>query len=289
MKYITNRRGYTNKLKEWIDEVLPSAVVREINPLDSKFIEPKPDEFTIYYTGENDYNKPSGLLDLNYCDDYPVNMRVGFDADGSHENYIRIPLWVLYYNEHSMDYYKETNRDREISLVASHSARRLRSMIADYLDGYGFKVGYFGKFRHNDDFMKKNGDNKALAISHSIFNVCTENSAHEGYITEKLFEALWSGCIPLYWGDPNLEPCVNKDKVILIDPEIPWLALDKVKHLLDNPDELKAMQELPPFTEDIELVVQEYKRRFQNLFLQLYSKYSSSRTSLTESSGVSEP
>jgi alpha(1,3/1,4) fucosyltransferase len=36
------------------------------------------------------------------------------------------------------------------------------------------------------------------------FNLCFENKAVEGYTTEKLVEAMWARCIPLYWGNPQV-------------------------------------------------------------------------------------
>ena len=36
------------------------------------------------------------------------------------------------------------------------------------------------------------------------FNICFENASEPGYITEKYFHAKSAGCIPIYWGDPNL-------------------------------------------------------------------------------------
>jgi len=38
-------------------------------------------------------------------------------------------------------------------------------------------------------------------LSQYKFNLCFENSLAEGYVTEKLFQALIAGTIPIYWGD----------------------------------------------------------------------------------------
>ncbi len=34
------------------------------------------------------------------------------------------------------------------------------------------------------------------------FNLCFENKETPGYTTEKLVEAVWAGCVPIYWGNP---------------------------------------------------------------------------------------
>ena len=36
------------------------------------------------------------------------------------------------------------------------------------------------------------------------FNLCFENSAHKGYVTEKLIQAFAAGCVPIYFGDESL-------------------------------------------------------------------------------------
>jgi hypothetical protein len=36
------------------------------------------------------------------------------------------------------------------------------------------------------------------------FNLCFENKAVEGYTSEKLVEAMWARCIPIYWGNPKV-------------------------------------------------------------------------------------
>jgi hypothetical protein len=58
------------------------------------------------------------------------------------------------------------------------------------VDGYG--VAFNNRFEGNKIELLKNFK----------FNVCYENSVHEGYVTEKLFDAKFAGCIPIYYGDP---------------------------------------------------------------------------------------
>jgi hypothetical protein len=38
------------------------------------------------------------------------------------------------------------------------------------------------------------------------FNVCPENSAGSGYVTEKVFDALRAGSVPVYWWHPSAAP-----------------------------------------------------------------------------------
>jgi hypothetical protein len=41
------------------------------------------------------------------------------------------------------------------------------------------------------------------------FNICFENRSLAGYTTEKIFEPMISRCLPIYWGDPNINDHFN--------------------------------------------------------------------------------
>jgi|694.fasta_scaffold88645_3 hypothetical protein len=54
--------------------------------------------------------------------------------------------------------------------------------------------------------------NKIALLRNFKFNICYENSVHKGYVTEKLFDAKFAGCIPIYRGDKEYsEIDFNKD------------------------------------------------------------------------------
>ncbi len=42
------------------------------------------------------------------------------------------------------------------------------------------------------------------------FVLCFENAIFEGYVTEKIFDALFAGCVPIYWGAPDIEEYVDR-------------------------------------------------------------------------------
>jgi hypothetical protein len=52
-------------------------------------------------------------------------------------------------------------------------------------------------------------------IAEFTFNLCFENTVAPGYLTEKPFQALWAGTVPVYEGDPGvadwLEPSALVD------------------------------------------------------------------------------
>lgn len=46
-------------------------------------------------------------------------------------------------------------------------------------------------------------------LRRSRFSICYENVSYPGYITEKIFDSFFSGCIPVYWGASNINNYIN--------------------------------------------------------------------------------
>jgi hypothetical protein len=51
-------------------------------------------------------------------------------------------------------------------------------------------------------------------LSRYTHNLCFENTARPGYITEKIFDALSAGCLPLYDGDPGVTEWFSEDAYV---------------------------------------------------------------------------
>lgn len=54
-------------------------------------------------------------------------------------------------------------------------------------------------------------ESKSETLSRYDFAICFENMALEGWITEKIFDCLFVGTIPVYWGAPDIEEWVPGD------------------------------------------------------------------------------
>lgn len=66
----------------------------------------------------------------------------------------------------------------------------------------------------NREAMSKEGGfykSKIEWMKQYKFNLCFENASYPGYCTEKLFNALEAGCIPIYWGDTSLRWGVGRN------------------------------------------------------------------------------
>jgi len=98
------------------------------------------------------------------------------------------------------------------------------------LYGHGWKVpqkrfGMLGKLRYRlakvppfvmgkPVFPSYDGpvNSKFTALSQARFSICFENARDiRGYLTEKIFDCLFAGCVPIYWGDPEVEKVISKN------------------------------------------------------------------------------
>ncbi len=76
-------------------------------------------------------------------------------------------------------------------------------------------------------------DSKKTTLSEYQFSICYENAQNiSGYITEKIFDSMFAGCIPVYWGAPN---------VLNFIPENCFIDRQKFKDDSDMYNFLKSM------------------------------------------------
>jgi len=177
----------------------------------------------IFFTGENVNAAPYIQYKGNCIDN--VDLSMGFDYIES-DNYLRFPLWLLYYfipfstkeeiNNILLSFKNNYKKTKFCSLVASHDKNGIRTKIFYDIS----KIAHIdcpGKLLHNDGILHSIYDNnKAIYLQQYKFNICPENSTSPGYVTEKLFQSLYSGCIPIYNGwskDP--EPGIINPNIIL--------------------------------------------------------------------------
>ena len=89
-----------------------------------------------------------------------------------------------------------------ISYPADHSGRR------DYLQALmrHLEVHSYGSLFRNRPLSRDVGRaTKLQVLSGYKFNLAYENSIESDYVTEKFFDPLEAGCVPVYLGAPNIE------------------------------------------------------------------------------------
>lgn len=96
-------------------------------------------------------------------------------------------------------------------------------------------------FFHPFPSWKGKIESKYAILSEYKFAICYENAKNiPGYITEKIFDCFFAGCIPVYLGPPNIEAFIPKDTYI---DKNQFSSYDELYSYLENLSE-KEMQSL---------------------------------------------
>ena len=180
----------------------------------------------IFYTAEcmkrhQDITEKYGEYALNY-----VDLGLGFEYLDN-PKYLRFPYWItrnVY--PHMTDEYIETlfenwntldmPKTKNVSAINSHDKWKTRTLIANDVNKYT-EIEYAGLWNKNtNDLVDKFNNNKIEYLKQFKFNICGENLIDDGYVTEKIFDAIKANCIPLYiGGGKQIEPKVLNEKAIL--------------------------------------------------------------------------
>ena len=220
---------------------------------DKKIINKIKEGHQIFYTGENIHSQ----FHLQYSDyllnNQNIDLALGFDYF-ENPRYIRFPLWIQYIlppnatDEEIVARCQElrhpdiSKKSKFASIIARYDWDGRRKQIYDRLNKVG-DISCPSAMFHNDDSLKTIfNDNKIEYLQQFWFNICPENSNSYGYVTEKIFEAIESGCIPIYWGSYNKpeEGILNKDAMILWDMQSDNTENIKlIQYLIADPNRLK--------------------------------------------------
>jgi alpha(1,3/1,4) fucosyltransferase len=173
----------------------------------------------ILYTGEN--YRPN----YNEC-----HYSLSFDYSNDERNY-RLPLWVLILNWFNKPYRPERDqaylhsvedflnkkslpKTKFCSFIASQPKGRRIEFVPKL---YQYKhIDCGGRVYNNVPPVKGRGDQieKIDFLKDYKFNVCFENSSNPGYCTEKIIHSMFAGCLPIYWGDTEVDRDFNKDSFL---------------------------------------------------------------------------
>ena len=200
----------------------------------------------ILFSGENlRHPHRAQYADYMLSNKNPFDLSLGFDVFES-EHYLRFPLWLAYM--FAPDATKEdiskrcaelchpvlTERNKCCALVARVDKNGVRTKMYESISGLG-RVDCPSALFHNDDGLKEQyHDDKIAYLRQFKFNICPENSSSYGYTTEKLFESVAAGCIPIYWGNDCLD-IINPAIVLFWDRESDnQVLLDRMTTLMTD-------------------------------------------------------
>lgn len=159
----------------------------------------------IFYTGEN--QRP---------EHYQAHYAISFDHRDDERHY-RLPLYVVYdYENQKHGVTSHLNNIRTLdgiqdkgfcSFVVKNPGCEKRNRFFHILNSYKPVVSA-GPLFNNHPIVPYEGSTfrpKMDLLRNYKFNLCFENSSYPGYATEKLYEALVSNTVPIYWGSPTIE------------------------------------------------------------------------------------
>lgn len=185
----------------------------------------------------------------------------GFDY-AEHPKYLRFPYWLehmfapdvtkeqlnAFVDEYT--YSKDnSSRIKDCAFVCKKDYFGDRAIMADMVAQI-MPMSYPSDFRHNDDDMRgKFEDDKIAYLCQFKFNLCPENSNNKGYVTEKIFEAIKAGCVPIYWGNEGYpEPDIlNPKAIVYLDKDKPEEGLALLRKLYEDPKAYAEFAAQPRF------------------------------------------
>ena len=187
-----------------------------------QFIKDNDIKCTIFFSGENlnFYHKDYKCHLTDYCDlSFGVNNIIS-------NNFFPFHFFILLFfniddvdiNFHNLNIKNKllniNIKKKQISMISSNPGDGSRKFIFDKLIKH-FKIDSCGDLCNNHKKIGEGSYEKIKFLSNYKFNICFENSNSYKYTTEKIYESILSGCIPIYYGnDGNTPPFIN-DKFII--------------------------------------------------------------------------
>ena len=86
-------------------------------------------------------------------------------------------------------------------------------------------------------------ESKYEVLSQYQFSLCFENMTMQGYVTEKIFDCLYAGTIPLYLGASNIEALINPAAYVDCRKFDSWEDMHRYLMNLSD-DEIQRMREV---------------------------------------------
>lgn len=140
------------------------------------------------------------------------------------------------------------------NLIAGHEAEKnMRGNLMRLLETYR-RVESAGSFENNmPDGQKVNrSDGSKLALQRKCkFTICSESVAHEGFVTEKIYEAFLADTIPIYYGSSTVSQIFNRNAYIDVrDYDNLDAVLARVVELDSDDEKYLQMLNEPIFSQD---------------------------------------
>lgn len=169
---------------------------------------------------------------LNNNNNYKVVMTTALDSD--------VPAGYFSWAEYNfMEQPEPKSADYDaIAVISNCNAKSFRIQAIRAIEKLGIRVGKFGQC-----FRQRLIGDKIQQIKRYKFVLAFENSIYQDYVTEKFFQTLVAGSVPVVIGAPNImdfQPQQNTILHIKSMDDIPQIV-QHMKYLLENDDEYQKM------------------------------------------------
>lgn len=170
-----------------------------------------PKSVKIFFTGEAVHPKIDGY-----------DISIGFDYIDS-PNYIRIPLYFMYYGPKLSTNYRrgDCNPHKEIfaCFLVSNEGRDPKFDGCKARNRIFHKLSLYKKVESGGRYLTTTGGPIEAKMTQEWLSKCKfviayENRSYEGYITEKPFQAYFTGAIPIYYGHTSTMRDLNPEAII---------------------------------------------------------------------------
>ncbi|XP_027920317.1 glycoprotein 3-alpha-L-fucosyltransferase A [Vigna unguiculata] len=120
------------------------------------------------------------------------------------------------------------------AFISNCGARNFRLQALEGLEKSNIKIDSYGGCHRNRDGRV----NKVEALKHYKFSLAFENSNEEDYVTEKFFQSLVAGTVPVVVGAPNIQDFAPSPGSILHIKEIEDIesVAKTMRYLAENPE-----------------------------------------------------
>ncbi|GMH13412.1 hypothetical protein Nepgr_015253 [Nepenthes gracilis] len=128
---------------------------------------------------------------------------------------------------------RKTESAMAAAFISNCGARNFRLQALEALERSGIRIDSYGSCHRNRDGRVE----KVETLKHYKFSLAFENSNEEDYVTEKFFQSLVAGTIPVVVGAPNIQdfaPCPGSLLHIRELQDVDSVA-KTMKHLAENP------------------------------------------------------
>ncbi|VAI87236.1 unnamed protein product [Triticum turgidum subsp. durum] len=120
------------------------------------------------------------------------------------------------------------------AFISNCGARNFRLQALEMLESLDVKIDSYGSCHRNRDGKV----DKVETLKRYKFSLAFENSNEEDYVTEKFFQSLVTGAIPVVVGAPNIQEFSPGEGAILHIKELDDVisVAKTMKHIASNPD-----------------------------------------------------